>query len=301
MLDPGILPEEFEDADVTEISAGMSGDGKFLLTTEDGRKLLLRLSGREKHALRKKEYAFIKHLNQAGIPMPKAAAFGTSADGNSVYMLVTWMEGEPAGDIVPGLPEDEQYALGRQSGRVLRRVHDASPRGDTLPDWHDRYFAVLGPRLTAFEEEGEWFDGADRILAYIAQRAGLLYGRPQTGHHGDYHMGNMIVSRGGELSVIDWHTVDFQDGGDPWFEFNRVGAEVPAFARGQIDGYFDGNVPQEFWQLFALYVAASAITSIVWAKHHAPEELPRIMALNHSVLEWFDGMQNPVPTWYRGA
>lgn len=54
MLDPGILPPKYRDAHINEISEGMSGDGKFLLETEDGKKLLLRLSDREKHALRKK-------------------------------------------------------------------------------------------------------------------------------------------------------------------------------------------------------------------------------------------------------
>ena len=73
----------------------------------------------------------------------------------------------------------------------------------------------------------------------------------------------------------------------------------PIFAKGQIDGYFENQVPEEFWKLFALYFATSAITSIVWAKYWAPDELDSVMALNKSVLNMFDGMDNPIPRWYR--
>ena len=36
-----------------------------------------------------------------------------------------------------------------------------------------------------------------------------------------------------------------------------------------------------------------------WAKYSAPAELDSIMGLNRSVLTIFDGMDDPVPKWYR--
>lgn len=111
-------------------------------------------------------------------------------------------------------------------------------------------------------------------------------------------MGNLILSKSGQLFVIDWHTVDFENYGDPWYEFNRIGIEYPTFASGQIDGYFDNNVPEEFWKLLAFYLSASAITSIVWSKYFAPERLTSILELNQNVLKWFNNMTNTKPTWY---
>lgn len=34
-------------------------------------------------------------------------------------------------------------------------------------------------------------------------------------------------------------------------------------------------------------------------KYWAPDELDSIMALNKSVLNMFEGMENPIPRWYR--
>lgn len=72
---------------------------------------------------------------------------------------------------------------------------------------------------------------------------------------------------------------------------------------GQIDGYFytgDGAVliPDEFWRLFALYHAAGAVTSIVWAKYFAPECMDEIMMRNRNIVHWYDGMKELIPFWY---
>lgn len=47
----------------------------------------------------------------------------------------------------------------------------------------------------------------------------LLEGRPQTFQHGDYHVGNMIITKSRELGIIDLNRFDY---GDPWEEFNRI-------------------------------------------------------------------------------
>jgi len=108
---------------------------------------------------------------------------------------------------------------------------------------------------------------------------------------------NMILSEDKEIFIIDWHTVDFENYGDPWIELARY-SDNPYFTSGQINGYFMGAPQKEFWALFAYYLATSAITSIVWAKYFAPERLSSIIQLNRDVLVWFDNMKNPVPSWY---
>ena len=80
---------------------------------------------------------------------------------------------------------------------------------------------------------------------------------------------------------------------------NRFGIEYPAFASGQIDGYFLDNIPETFWRLLAYYLSASAITSIVWAKYYAPDRINAILNLNLDIICWFDNMKNLIPSWYK--
>ncbi len=284
---------------VKEIEKGMSGDRKYYIQTKDGKKFLLRISEKSNYAIKKKDYEFLLSLNKAKLPIPTAIDFGMCEDGKSVYMLLKWMEGKEAEKVVPSMTKEKQYYFGFKSGQILRDIHLNSIIKGIEQDWYDRYFEVINPRIEAYKNEGIPFDGSEKILAFIDENKDLLHGREQSNIHGDYHLGNLIINDADEVLVIDWQTVDFENGADPWFDFTRIGIENPTFAVGQIDGYFNYQVPETFWRILALYLSASAITSIVWAKYFAPDRLDNILMLNKNIVNWYDRMNNVVPVWYR--
>ncbi len=284
---------------VKEIEKGMSGDRKYYIETIEGKKLLLRIAEVANYKSKKKDYDFLCRLNEAGLPVPKAMEFGMCEAGKSVYMLLEWMEGEEAEKVVPNMAEEKQYGIGVNSGQILRKIHDNSIITGVEQDWYDRYFEVINPRIEAYKNEGIPFDGAEEILSFIEKNKYLLHGRRQCNIHGDYHLGNLIINDDEELFVIDWQTVDFEGGGDPWVDFINIGIEHPAFAAEQIDEYFNHQVPEEFWRMLALYLSVSAITSIVWAKYFAQDQLERVLELNRNVVGWYDKMNHVVPSWYR--
>ena len=282
---------------IEPITKGMSGDKKYYIETVDGKHLLLRVADSSEYSQKRTEFELMKHMVALGIPMPSTIDFGTCDNRKYVYTLLSWVDGVEVEAVLPNLSKAEQYTLGIEAGGILRKIHTA-PSTDIAGNWAERYYSVINPRLEAFRFEGVPFAGDTIILNYLESNRDLPNNRPQCHHHGDYHMGNMIQSDTGGLSIIDWHTVDFNNCGDPWYEFNRIGIEFAAFASGQIDGYFNHEVPEKFWSLLAYYLAASAITSIVWAKYFAPERIQEILKLNTDILRWFDDMKNPVPTWY---
>ncbi len=65
-----------------------------------------------------------------------------------------------------------------------------------------------------------------------------------------------------------------------------------------VDGYFDKNVPIEFWQLLSLYIASNTLSSLYWAIPFGDGEIETMRKQAAEVLVWYDNMQNPVPTWY---
>ncbi len=281
-----------------KIERGMSSDIKYKVVSGDGDTLLLRMSSIDTYADKEQEYNRTQKLYQNMVSVPRPIEFGITEDGMMVYSLTAWVEGEMLETALKKKSLEEQYFLGVASGKLLKSIHSLQ-KSDVSENWLERYLNVIEPRISAFREEGIPFEGDSYILDYFEQNKGLLDSRPQVYLHGDYHMGNMILSASSEIVIIDWEKVDFDNIGDPWYEFNRIGIEYPSFAKGQIDGYFEGNPPEKFWKLLALYISVSAITSIVWAKYFAQEELENIMSLNRNVLMWYDNMSNPIPTWYR--
>ncbi len=279
------------------VTKGFSRDKKYHCFLE-GKESLLIISDGKRYEQKKREYEYLKHLSEAGLPVPECREFFLSDDEREVYTLLSWIPGTEAEKLIPRLRPEQQYALGLQAGDILRKIHENSPEVNVPDSWYDRYFAVMEPRLEAYRREGFPFDGSDEVLRYLEENRELLKSRPLCHLHGDYHMRNLIVNEG-TLQVIDWQTVDFDNIGDPWYEFNCLGTDHPEFAKGQIDGYFQKEVPDTFWKLFAYYLSASALTSIVWARYQASGELGGIMRLNVSVAEMFDHMKDHIPSWYR--
>ena len=228
--------------------------------------------------------------------MCRPIEIGTCDEG--VYVLQSWVDGEDAEDVMPALPEDTQYAYGVDAGRMLARIHSLTPtEGDH--DWETYFNRKIDRNLKRYEECPLKYPDDAPLIDYINKNRHLLAGRPVTYQHGDYHIGNMMINKNGTLVVIDFDRDDF---GDPWEEFNRIVwcvRAAPAFARGMLDGYFNRNVPMDFWRLLALYVANNAMSSLPWAIPFGQGEVDVMLQLEKDILQWYDGMKNLIPLWYR--
>jgi len=288
------------------INKGWSEDKKYCVTTTDGTKYLLRITPIVRYEVRKSLFAMLEQVAALGIPMCKPVEFGTCDNG--VYSLQSWIDGENLEAVLPLLSETEQYVLGLKSGEIVRKMHSI-PAPETQEKWESRFNRKTDYKIQKYHECGLRFDGDEHVLAYIEQNRHLLKNRPQCFQHGDYHIGNMMLENGEKpleqrLKIIDFDRYDF---GDPWEEFNRIvwsAAASPHFATGQLRGYFGGSPshglepPLEFFKLLAFYIASNTLSSIYWAVPFGQSDLDTMMKQAQDVLEWFDNMQNPVPTWY---
>lgn len=286
---------EFDFETVIPIEKGWSEDKKYRVEKKDGRCYLLRVTPIQRYETRKALFAMLERVAQLEIPMCKPVEFGICKDG--VYALHTWINGSDAGDVIPILPKKEQYASGVKAGEILRKIH-AIPAPDTQEQWSSRFNRKVDEILHRYRECPIHFQGDEALITYIENNRSLLENRPQCFQHGDYHIGNMMVQNG-SLTIIDFDRYDF---GDPWEEFNRIvwsAQTSPCFAAGQIDGYFDGRPPAEFFRLLSFYIACNTLSSIYWAVPFGQEDIDVMMKQSQNVLSWYRSMDNIIPSWYR--
>lgn len=279
------------------INKGWSSDKKYYVETADGRKLLLRVSNICEYNNKKLEFELVKEAAALEIPMSQPVDFGLCNNGQNVYSLLTWCEGQDAEVVLPCLQEEEQYMLGIKSGQILRLIHSL-PAPKEQEAWNSRFNHKINNKIDKYKNCGIKLQGDDKIINYIENNRHLIDCRPQSYQHGDYHVGNMIISSDNSLSIIDFNRPDF---GDPWEEFNRIvwsAAVSPNFATGQINGYFGGKPPMEFFKLLALYISSNTLSSIYWAIPFGDEEVTTMKNQAKEVLTWFDNMNNSIPTWY---
>lgn len=277
------------------LEKGWSVDKKYCVTGKDGKKYLLRISPIEQYDRKKAMFEMTKWVAALGVPMCVPVEFGVNDEG--VYVIQSWIEGVDAEEVIPDLTLREQYAYGLEAGRILKVIHSI-PAPPGIEDWESRFGRKIDRKVKAYLDCPVKFEGARFMEDYINRnRHTLLKDRPQCYQHGDYHIGNMMIS-GGKLYIIDFDRDDF---GDPWEEFNRIvwcAQKSPAFASGMVDGYFDGNVPYRFWQSLALYVSANMISSLPWALPFGDDEVKTMLNQAREVLYWYDNMKTVVPKWY---
>lgn len=290
---------KYDLTDFCPITAGLSGDKKYRLTTADGSKMLLRVSDSSEHVRRRHLFDRMKQAADRGVPMCTPIAFGYCDNGQCVYQLLAWCDGENLETLLPLLPETEQYVLGLQAGEILHKIHSIHAPDD-LDDWSVRYFSQNEDRIKAFSALDIHIEGSDAIVRFVEDNRALLDNRPQCFHHGDYHVGNFLLADNGRLSVIDWEPLDYDNDADPWEEFNRIGNSdvMSHFATGLIRGYFKEDPPAAFWRLLKFYLSAGALMLVSWAVHVQPDQLDYATRHVQDLLSWYDQMRRDLPSWY---
>lgn len=278
-----------------QIYKGWSSDKKYCVMDEQGKQYLLRVSDASEYEAKKNEFEMTKQVASLGVSMCQPLAFGSCEEG--VYSLQSWIDGEDAELAIVRYSNAEQYAYGWEAGKMLTKIHTI-PAPDGCENWESRYNRKLDRKIQKYGECLIKYENGQAFIDYIAENRHLLKGRVQTFQHGDYHIGNMMIDRKGHLQIIDFNRCDF---GDPWEEFNRIvwcAQTAPFFASGMVDGYFDGQVPAEFWKLLALYISGNMLSSVYWAVPFGQDEVNVMLRQAADVLSWYDHMRNSVPTWY---
>lgn len=279
------------------IRKGWSEDRKYCVTDAEGQRYLLRVSDLSLAERKKAEQQAMERLSGLGIPMCDPVAFGTDNEG--VWSLQRWIDGADAEERIPQLPEDEQYRYGLDAGRILTVIHSL-PAPEGREDWGLRFNRKIDRKQKQYLSCPLRYEHDQGFLSCIEENRHLLQGRPQCFQHGDYHIGNMMIDGDGVLTVIDFNRWDY---GDPFEEFSRIvwcAQCSPLFASGMVDGYFDGQVPMEFWRLLALYMSVNALSSLPWAIPFGEKEIQVMLRNAQQMNEWYDGMTRVVPRWYCG-
>ena len=279
----------------TPIDKGWSEDRKYCAVTADGQKYLLRVAPIDRLERKRREYEKMREVAQLGIPMCLPVEFGTCEEG--AYSIQSWIEGVDAEAAIMAMDASTQYRYGVDAGRILTKIHTIPAPADT-PSWESCFNAKIDHKIAMYQACALQYEGGEAFLTFLAENRHLLRGRPQSYQHGDYHIGNMMIDQSGKLTIIDFDRDDF---GDPWEEFNRIvwcAQAAPAFASGMVDGYFDGEIPMDFWKLLALYISSNTLSSLPWAISFGDREIQVMRNQAAQVLAWYDGMKNVVPTWY---
>lgn len=282
---------------IEKISKGWSKDDKYYIKTEDGQQLLLRLSNIIDYKAKKKEYEIVKKYSKLGFPMSEPVDFGLCQKNQKVYMLLTWVEGRDLEEVLPDLSVEKQYQLGKEAGRILKKIHSIKIEDSDMPLDSKKAKKLL--QLSKYEKSKVRVEGDEGIIKYIRDNIDKIWKMDPVYMHGDYHPGNLIYRDDGSIGLIDFNRWEI---GDPYEEFYKlesfgIDTSIP-YCIGQIDAYFLDDIPEDFWIALAVYVAHASLYSIKWAEKFGQEDIDGMIERFHRSFENYDGFKSHVPKWY---
>jgi len=213
--------------------------------------------------------------------------------------VTSYVEGKDAEEAITQYAEDVQFQIGVEAGMEIRKVHQlAAP--SHMERWATRKAEKHQRYIDAYHECGIRIPYDTDIIAFIDNNIHLMNDRPNVLQHDDFHVANIIVKDGKFAGIIDF---DRYDWGDPVHEFLKVGmfskgVSIP-FAVGQIKGYFLNDEPDDaFWRLYALYLAMSVFSAIVWTINTTPDTLDDMLDKVNAFVRDHDHFQQVRPIWY---
>lgn len=283
-----------------KISKGWSSDEKYKINTADGQTLLLRISDISAYEYKKKEFEIVQKYSKLGFAMSQPLDFGVCNEGKSCYMLLTFVEGRDLEEALPTLSEKEQYLLGRKAGEILKRIHSIPLDECDIPTQTKRERKLY--QLSRYEESSHLrVENDENVIEFVKNNIDLIWKESPVYQHGDFHPGNLIYMPNGEIGVIDFNRWEV---GDPYEEFYKLegfGIEVSIpYSIGQIDAYFEGEIPMDFWGALAVYCAHAALFSIKWAEKFGQKDVDGMIERCHRAFENYDKFNSVVPKWYDG-
>lgn len=279
------------------IEKGWSDDKKYLVKTFAGEKLLLRLSDISNYDKKKKEYEIINKYAKLGFAMSMPVSFGECNQGQNVYMLLSWVSGMDLEEVLPNITEKEQYLLGRQAGEILKKIHGLVVESQDIPAKTKVEKKIK--QLERYEASSVRAANDKVAVQYVKDNINKIWSKGSVYLHGDFHPGNLIYMEEGLLGVIDFNRWEV---GDPYEEFYKLESfarelSVP-YCIGQIDAYFDDDIPNDFWEVLAVYVAHASLYSIKWAEKFGQDDIDDMTKRCLAAFKDYDNFKRHVPVWY---
>ena len=282
---------------IEQLSKGYSYDNKYIVFG-DGFKLLLRIAEKGSYEKKMIEFQILKEMQSFNIRTPKLIDIGIFNDLNSCYTIYSYIDGIDAKEALDKLSEEEQYKLGIEAGKELSKMHllKAPP---TIKSWYERAMEKHYRYYNSYKECGIRINNDEKIINFIEKNKHCIKNRCNHFQHDDYHMGNIIVKNKKYAGVIDFGNFDW---GDPIHDFVKVALfqreESVPFSIGQIEGYFDNQIPEDFWMLYSIYSGMVIFSSVVWSLRFAPEQFGEMEERIYVLLEDHKNFEILKPTWF---
>ena len=209
---------------------------------------------------------------------------------NKVYSVFTFIEGESLDKYLPNVDEEESYSLGLKLGKILKDLQKAEIDYSThhVGPWKQSYIYTYKGIVNKYvsnpltDKVFEFYKNNFDVISHMDKSAlsKFLNGKLTL---------NSIVVKDKELGLRNMSAITI---GDPNYEFlfiSQIALTSPAFASALLNGYFDNQIPDNFFPILKFYTS-----ELLLSKYYelSNDEIIKI-------IDSYDDYSLVIPKWYK--
>lgn len=219
-------------------------------------------------------------------------------------LLLKWINGEMVSNILEQLDYEDVIKLGYSAGKILKKIHDIQLSDKVINKQMNLISAMstlnrIDSIISSFTNvKAERFSGSKKFYEYICSQVDYIKLDEMSVLHGDFQLSNMIYTNDHVLLPIDFVPGLYGESSED-FVRSHVSAEINnVFATAQIVGYYNGDVPEGFWEKLKFFTALHQIEMIDWVEI-AGTYYGFVEHQHKWILKSYDDMSCVVPRWFR--
>ncbi|MEN1937874.1 phosphotransferase [Paenibacillus sp. 102] len=281
---------------IRKIEKGYSLDSKYIVNVGNNN-YFLRVSDTKQTDKKELEFTLLKELDTLHVQTHKPIEYRVLKDKGLSLMVMSYIEGTPANEVIAYISDETQYKIGLAAGKELRKIHQF--KAPKYMNWEEVQKKKFNFYLNEYKRDNFQLQKEDKLITFIEDNISLLKNRSVTLLHDDFHLGHIIVLHDNYNGVIDFNGYDF---GDPYHDFYNLSLfsrrqSIP-FCIGQIQGYFRYEPDETFWRLYALYAAMNIFSTIVWTRKYDPASFNDALERIDLIVRDHDFFNSNKPIWY---
>lgn len=276
---------------ISKLDSGASSVEKYKLC-KNGKNYLLRVFDARFMESRYKALANMEFLYENDIGVPKIYSKGL-LNNEKGYALLDWIDGVSLEQIMTNQELEIRY--GEYAAKDLLKMHSIEVKKQVeVYDVFMESFSKKMKKVMTLEIEKKYLK---LIEDFVRNNCNILkHLDSNCVIHGDFHPGNIIIDND-RLVFID---MDMCKVSHSWEDLssNACNMEFPNFYSSVIVNYFNGEVPEMFWQVYNLYGCLYVIDYILYTLRIKGKTLEDGQEKLKEFLEFSDYFQNFVPSWF---
>lgn len=215
----------------------------------------------------------------------------SAINNNEYWVLNEWVSGNTFCSAMPSLKNDEQKKRIKQIAESLREIHTENQTESAVLFEADTLKNFLQCRFINENTQ-------ELLSSYMLDKLPAIQKRHCTIVHGDFHIGNIILTENDGITFIDMDDIRY---GDPYIDLvyasNLICSADEYYTYYLlINYYFANNIPTDFWPVVNFYSVIKAI-SIMESEAEMNVDGKPLLSIE-GLVKQHCGFTEEQPLWY---